>query len=293
MKKNFYADCEYDGLGGALLSFAIINEQNEYVFFNSVEVIPKNPWVISNLPDPDDIDGLITLGCKGHITSYNHATELHEVQKELTAFFAGYTPNIIVDWPDDIKYISELLITGPGTMINIPRITFELKRVEPYPTDIVGAVQHNALWDAYVLKEHLLSPRDNVLLLQIDKPNRNGHLYTKTAVLNAIEDLKYRPMFGVTHPISPSQHINLNEASHHFTNLHIDDGWLKGTLTILNTPQGLVLRKLMSKNLVEFGLSAIWPSPNRLTNAKVEHEKNIQVVDSFLITGLHAFRERA
>ncbi len=155
MKKNFYADCEFDGLGGPLLSLAIFNEQNEFVYFINADREPKDPWVKANLPDPLNYAGLITLGCIGHSVLYNEETDLYQLHKELTTFFAGCIPNIIVDWPDDVKYISELLITGPGTMIDIPGITFEVKRVNPYPTDIPGAIQHNALWDAYVLKEHL------------------------------------------------------------------------------------------------------------------------------------------
>ena len=156
-KKNFYADCEFDGFGGKLLSVAFINEENSFLFLvNSAE--PKtDPWVLENLPDQLEVGSIVKLLRAGVIETYNPHVfpKMDLVHHHMAMFFNGCTPNIIVDWPDDVKYISELLITGPGTMIDIPGVTFEVKRVDPYPTKIPGAIQHNALWDAYVLKEFL------------------------------------------------------------------------------------------------------------------------------------------
>jgi hypothetical protein len=36
------------------------------------------------------------------------------------------------------------------------RLKFEILRVEPYPTDLQGAVEHNAWWDAMALRRRLL-----------------------------------------------------------------------------------------------------------------------------------------
>ena len=71
-------------------------------------------------------------------------------------FLAGDEgPVIVVDWPDDIRYFCETIIVGPGKMIDIPGLTFEVFRVDAYPTDLPGAVQHNALWDARALRHKL------------------------------------------------------------------------------------------------------------------------------------------
>jgi hypothetical protein len=59
---------------------------------------------------------------------------------------------VISDWPDDIKYFCQELITGPGKMVDIPGITFEVVRVDAWPNKIPGALQHNAYWDAIALK---------------------------------------------------------------------------------------------------------------------------------------------
>lgn len=75
-------------------------------------------------------------------------------------FLAGDdAPTIVVDWPDDIKYFCKLLIVGPGRMVPIPGpITFEIHRVDAYPTKLEGAIQHNAWWDAMALR-YLLESR--------------------------------------------------------------------------------------------------------------------------------------
>src|SRR6185312_12186957 len=60
-------------------------------------------------------------------------------------------PVIVADWPDDISYFCKALITAPGQMVAIPKLQFHLLRIDAYPTDLPGAVQHNALWDARAL----------------------------------------------------------------------------------------------------------------------------------------------
>lgn len=68
---------------------------------------------------------------------------------------ALHSPTLFADWPDDIRYFCQALITAPGEMVNIPRLTFHIVRVDAYPTTLEGAVQHNALWDARALCHRL------------------------------------------------------------------------------------------------------------------------------------------
>ena len=46
-----------------------------------------------------------------------------------------------------------------GVMADIDRLRFEIHRVNPYPTDLVGAVEHNAWWDAMALRQRLMHER--------------------------------------------------------------------------------------------------------------------------------------
>jgi hypothetical protein len=58
---------------------------------------------------------------------------------------------IIADWPDDIRYFCEALITGPGQCINLHhQIKFELDLSVNYNS----LVPHNALHDARAIKEY-------------------------------------------------------------------------------------------------------------------------------------------
>lgn len=40
--------------------------------------------------------------------------------------------------------------------VNIPALTFEIFRVDSYPTELPEAVQHNALWDARALRRKIM-----------------------------------------------------------------------------------------------------------------------------------------
>lgn len=60
--------------------------------------------------------------------------------------------HIVADWPDDVKYFCETMITGPGTRIDTPPITFEILRVDAESFD-----PHNALADAIGLRDHMVN----------------------------------------------------------------------------------------------------------------------------------------
>src|SRR5690606_22156041 len=79
-----------------------------------------------------------------------------EFGKAIAMFLHGDPlPLVISDWPDDICYFCQALITGPGQIVSLPGVPFQMVRVNAYPTALPGAVQHSALWDARVLREAL------------------------------------------------------------------------------------------------------------------------------------------
>jgi hypothetical protein len=64
---------------------------------------------------------------------------------------------IIADWPDDIRYFCELLITGPGYMIATPKkLSFTMDRSLP-ETSIHSKIPHNAREDAIRLMRHIIN----------------------------------------------------------------------------------------------------------------------------------------
>lgn len=141
---RYYLDCEFDGYGGDLISLALVSEAGPslYLVFEGYED-SCDEWVIEHVLPVVPLPLAIYAKRDG-------------AQTELTDFFRGDAcPIIVTDWPDDVAYLCTLMLTGPGTMIDIPRISFEIHRVDAYPTDLPGAVQHNAWWDAKALQRRL------------------------------------------------------------------------------------------------------------------------------------------
>ena len=63
--------------------------------------------------------------------------------------------NVNADWPTDFQHLLPMLHDDMGHMIDMPSFTCSVERVDAYPTELKGAVQHNALWDARALRHRL------------------------------------------------------------------------------------------------------------------------------------------
>lgn len=150
---RYYLDCEFNGMGGELLSLALVCEnQTRHSLYLVREGMPDvEPWVAENvLP-------MIHADMNAPGPRIVLVAPLSEWASAIESILEGDSDvTIVTDWPDDIKYVCELIITGPGTMINVrPSIKFEMHRVDAYPTDLPGAIQHNAYWDAMALRRRL------------------------------------------------------------------------------------------------------------------------------------------
>jgi hypothetical protein len=136
---NFYIDTEFNGFGGKLMSMAIVPEDPKfYEFYCEIEMTDQlDPWVRENVVP--------------------HMFQLRVTYSEFQFALSRYLLNIehdditiVADWPDDIRYFCEALITGPGERINMPKnITLELN----LNIDYVSEVPHNALWDARAIRD--------------------------------------------------------------------------------------------------------------------------------------------
>ncbi len=159
---RYYLDCEFNGLGGELISLALVAEDvigPDIYLANEKFKMPNplmagigaiDPWVAENILHLVDDKTYAPLWC-----SLSHWPAHLE-----TFLRKDRNVTIITDWPDDIKYFCELMITGPGTMIEVrPSIKFEMHRVDAYPTTLPGAIQHCAIWDAYALRRKLAEPQ--------------------------------------------------------------------------------------------------------------------------------------
>jgi hypothetical protein len=138
---NIFIDCEFNGHGGELISMALVSEDGSE--FYEVLNLDKNydyvDWVKKNV---------VPILNKDPITS-------DSFKNKLWRFLNKYDDvHVIADWPDDIKYFCQSLITAPGQMINIPNIlTMEVDRSLSTESSVI---LHNALEDARAIKRSFL-----------------------------------------------------------------------------------------------------------------------------------------
>lgn len=138
--KRLFLDTEFNGFGGRLISMALVPEDPSIrEFYKELEIKDQlEPWVRDNV-----VPHLVLAPCTHHQFQQALAQYLWEVGD----------CTIIADWPDDIKYFCESLITGPGQMIAfMHNVHFELDLGINY----TSAVPHNALHDARGIKEFYL-----------------------------------------------------------------------------------------------------------------------------------------
>jgi len=147
---NYYLDTEFDGFGGPLLSLALVREDGASLYLAYIDHVAQEPWVRENV-----LPIMRAVPYDVSVVNCNHPGGAFRIAAFLSADAA---PHINTDWPDDVRYFCQAIITGPGQMVSIPHLSFEIHRVDAYPTGLPGAVQHNAWWDAMALR-HLLAAR--------------------------------------------------------------------------------------------------------------------------------------
>lgn len=79
------------------------------------------------------------------------------MQMSLSQFLSRYKAvHVIADWPEDIEHFLRLLIVGPGTRLDTPLLTMEVRR-DLDNTAETSAIPHNALEDARALRRSHLT----------------------------------------------------------------------------------------------------------------------------------------
>ncbi len=145
---KYYIDCEFDGHNGVLLSMALVPEDGCSIHIRTLEAA-TDPWVALNVVPKMWEHNAETLAL----------VEVNSVGSELRRFLHGdANPILIADSPQDIWRFCQSIATaddGGYAPNEIGRMTFEIHDVEPYPTTLAGAVQHNAWWDAMALRHKL------------------------------------------------------------------------------------------------------------------------------------------
>lgn len=148
---RYYLDTEFDGHNGPLLSLALVAEEGESLHLRTSDRA-TDPWVIENVEPLMDSHDASVIACNvepnaaGRIVS--NFFRLHRDQTPLV---------IVADSVVDIGRFCRALSTGDegGWCSFDGDIQFEVHDVACYPTDLPGAVQHNAWWDAMALRHKL------------------------------------------------------------------------------------------------------------------------------------------
>lgn len=134
-----YLDTEFNGMGGELISLALVPEHDTLDnFYAALPCHSPVPWVAEHVIPKLKVN---TVGL--HVfKSLLHAYILLVLKSDEAHV------DIYADWPDDFKYFCDLLITGPGEMMALPHgISFHFVDVKSEPND-----PHNALSDAIALR---------------------------------------------------------------------------------------------------------------------------------------------
>jgi len=137
---KLFLDTEFNAFGGKLISMALVPEDINFPeFYCEIEMNDQlDPWVRDNV-----VPHLILVPCSYNTFQSKLAVYLNYIGKSI----------IVADWPDDIRYFCEALITGPGEMISIGNnINFELN----FDIEYNSLVPHNALHDARGIRDFYL-----------------------------------------------------------------------------------------------------------------------------------------
>jgi len=145
---RYFVDTEYNGWGGALLSLALVPEDGEELYLTLDWDGPLEEWVERNvIPYLDMVPEQLV----------SPRMSRADAARTIAHYLAGDPdPLIVADWPEDLALLNALLVTGPGVMAEIPRLSFRFEALACFSTAANSKVPHNALHDARALRDHLL-----------------------------------------------------------------------------------------------------------------------------------------
>jgi hypothetical protein len=114
----------------------------------------------------------------------------------------------------------------------------------------------------------MIRPTFTAKICPADRPNRNMRLYSTEILKKAIEQVQPRieaqtfhgefgfPVQGMGQDQESFEHrimqVDEAKASHQIDNLRLEDGWLVGDITILDTPYGRLLDETMINEQIDF-----------------------------------------
>ena len=146
---RYFLDTEYNGIGGALLSLALVPDDGDELYLTLRTEEPLVEWVERHVvPYLDSVPEQLACPRLGRA----------DAARALELYLHGDGDAVIVaDWPEDIAQFCNLMVTGPGTMVDLSRLAFRLVPFSNFSTAANSRVPHNALHDARALRDHYRS----------------------------------------------------------------------------------------------------------------------------------------
>jgi hypothetical protein len=146
---RYFLDTEYNGIGGELLSLALVPDDGDELYLTFRTSGPLLDWVERHVvPYLDSVSEQLSCPRLSRQDAA-HALERYLRHDGDTLIFA--------DWPEDIAQFCNLMITGPGDMIDVRDVNFRLLPMTNFSTAANSKVPHNALHDARALRDHVLA----------------------------------------------------------------------------------------------------------------------------------------
>lgn len=119
-----------------------------------------------------------------------------------------------------------------------------------------------------------------IVILTLNEPNLNNHVYPDVVVQEAIDNLGGRAVLGGM--LDPSGHeifVDLTRATHQVTNMRIEGNKAYGTVKILDTPLSNVISTLVDEKVGGFRISSICETSVRDDGVIEISNMNIRSVD--------------
>ena len=146
---RYFLDTEYNGVGGDLLSLALVPDDGDELYLTLRSEQPLLQWVERHvLPYLDTVPE--QLSCP----RLNRGDAAGALERYLRH---DSDPLIVADWPEDIAQFCNLLIVGPGQMVDLRHVVFQLMPLSNFSTAANSKVPHNALHDARALRDHVVN----------------------------------------------------------------------------------------------------------------------------------------
>ena len=146
---RYFMDTEFDGVGGRLISLALVPEDGGEELYVVIAGEANEEWVQRHvMPYLDTVPEPLR---SPHLSRRDAA--------EMVSQWLAHDDRIeiVADWPEDIAQFSMLLVTAPGDMVALHPLTFRLVRIGGFSCAANSEVPHNALHDARALRKHIMT----------------------------------------------------------------------------------------------------------------------------------------